>query len=684
MPEAVLRAFSASLLCLLSGICVAALEFGFAVDDIEAEGWGAQGISIALSSDSAGVFASVIQVARLDLPDGRGSIQGLKLDCAQIVQSDAAWQCAKGTLSAQDSPIETQDTTWQGSLKPGGDWQIAIERLSLGRGSIALELSAQSGNWAAEVRAHQLPVGRLAELSRAIELPPWGIKGQLSGRLLAEGSSAGLSSLAADLVTDQIAYASADGLNAAENLVLKTELKARLLETGWSFQAGLAWPRGALYADPVFLDAGEAALTATASGIWQADPGLLRFDSWSIGLADTVGLSGTGRLQGPDMAVTDLTIVARSDRAGRLYKALLQPYLTGTAADDMDVTGQIGLVLHLDPGGIEQAGLDMSGLVLEDRQGRFSVGRTDGSVAWDRSKTVPESRLTVQGASIYRIPAGDFSIRAHFAGDRVYLVEPVVVPVSGGQVALDSFELRGALVAGEKPRWEANASVLGVSLEQLTSSLDWPPFGGTLEGRLRDMRYADQVFSIGGGLQAKAFEGDILVTNLNIQDPLGTVPILHADAEFRGLSLLALTRTFSFGRIEGRLDGRIDDIQLVGWQPDRFNMHLYSPPDDDSRHRISQRAVENLTEIGNGLSAGLSTTFLRVFDEFRYDNIDLKIVLQGNVAELDGLARSDGGYYLVKGAGLPRIDVIGRNRSVAWKDLVERLQQIQVEGARIE
>ena len=77
-------------------------------------------------------------------------------------------------------------------------------------------------------------------------------------------------------------------------------------------------------------------------------------------------------------------------------------------------------------------------------------------------------------------------------------------------------------------------------------------------------------------------------------------------------------------------------------------------------------------------------TFLRVFEEFRYDKIDLKVQLEGDVAELDGLARADGGYYLVKGAGLPRIDVIGRNRSVAWKDLVERLRRIRVEEARIE
>ena len=50
--------------------------------------------------------------------------------------------------------------------------------------------------------------------------------------------------------------------------------------------------------------------------------------------------------------------------------------------------------------------------------------------------------------------------------------------------------------------------------------------------------------------------------------------------------------------------------------------------------------------------AGLSATVLRVFDEFRYDRIDLNTAA-GRVADLDGLARPDGGYYLVKGSGLP-------------------------------
>jgi hypothetical protein len=81
--------------------------------------------------------------------------------------------------------------------------------------------------------------------------------------------------------------------------------------------------------------------------------------------------------------------------------------------------------------------------------------------------------------------------------------------------------------------------------------------------------------------------------------------------------------------------------------------------------------------------AGLSAGVLSIFESFSYRRIELEIELDGNRAELGGLAREEGGYYLVQGAGLPRIDVIGRNRSVAWKDLLERLQQIRVEGAQI-
>ena len=675
--------FVGVVLLLLGLAAGASVEIGLAVDDIQGEDWAAQGLSVSVVETSPGHLAAAIQIRQLTLPDAYGSLDGLRLACPGLLYADGAWECADGLLVLQDSPLQAQDAGWHGSYRPDGDLRLTIPRLSVGQGAVALELASKHGAWSARVEPYRVSLLRLAQLSPVVELPAgWQISGRASGVLKIAGEDASLAGIDADLVFDQLDYASPDGTQAAEKLILKVDLLGRVKGSAWAFDARLGWPRGALYSEPLFLDADQGPIDARLTGSWESDRRRLMLDGWSVELAKTAYVSGTGRFEAGE--VRDLTVAAQSDDAGSLYRRLLQPFLIGSAADDMDVVGRVGLVLHFDEQGMEQAGLELNGLGFEDRRGRFSLDQSNGSVAWDRGTDVPVSHLAVSGAGLYRIPIGGFTIQAAFSGDRIELLEPIVVPLLGGEVALDSFLMSGALAAGTTPAWDASASLRDVSLEKLTQVLEWPPFGGVVTGQLREMRYADQVFTIGGGLDFSAFDGDVRVDDLSIQDPLGSVPILRANATLRGLSLEALTQTFSFGLIEGRLDGDLQDLQLVGWQPAHFSMHLYTPQDSDARRRISQRAVENLTELGSGIPAGLSATVLQVFDQFRYNSIDLRVSLDGEVARLDGLARPDGGYYLVKGAGLPRIDVIGRNRSVAWRDLVKRLQQIQVEGAQIQ
>ena len=669
--------------CLPLGQAIAGVGLSIAVDDIQGDDWRVSGITLILSSDRAGNMAVDIAAETVELPEKQGNLHDVRLLCGELRVNDDGWQCDQGQLVGGKTPWGEQDSKWSGHWKTDGGARLDIDRLNVAGGNLGVVVTADGNGWRAGMSAYRLQVPRLAGLA-TIDLPKdWGIKGRASGQLELRGEGAQASRATADLAVDQFNYASPDGAHAAEGVLLKLEASGRPRGNAWQFDGKLRWPRGAVYAEPLFLDASEFPLTVDASGRFRPGENRLQFDSWSVDLSKTFHVSGTGELDAGDFSIRDLTVAAHSDDAGRLYQLLAQPFLLGTPADDMLVKGRLGFVLHFDRQGIEQAGLELNGLTLDDRRGRFSLLKTDGSVAWDRSKAVPVSKLTTEGVTLLRIRSDEFAIKAHFAADRVNLVEPVVVPVLGGQIALDSFSLTGALVAGAKPSWTASASVRGVSLAQLTRELEWPPFTGALSGDLKEMRYQDQEFSIGGGLRVQAFDGTIRVSDLRIREPLSNVPELFADARMRGLNLEALTRTFAFGRIEGRLDGDVNGLRLVAWQPSRFDLHLYTPTDDDSRRRISQRAVENLTELGSGIPGGLSTGILRIFEEFSYAAIDLKIQLDGNVATLDGLARPDGGYYLVRGSGLPRIDVIGRNRSVAWKDLLERLRQIRVESVQV-
>lgn len=667
------------------------LQLGIA--DIQGDGWSARGLDVEISQAGPGATVpAVLRIARIELPAGQGVLRDLRLECPLDREAEGGWHCPGGTLRIGGSPIGPQAAQWRGHYRPGGDSRIEIPGLGLAGGAVALTLSGDGDAWHLQLEGRRLGLGELVDVLDLEAARAWSPAGQLSGRARLNQTGAGRA-VTLDLRAAQAAFANADGTQAAEGLDAQVRVDLRETAADWAFDGRVEWTGGGLYSDPLFVDAGDTPVTATAVGRWQLDAARLELDTWTLAMPGVVDLTGTGRVRWPDAGsgsaadaapeIDEMTLVARSDAVDRLYPVLLQPFLLGTPADDLETGGRIGLVVRIDAAGPEQLGLELTDLALADRQGRFSLDSTTGSVAWDRTREVPESRLQVAGAELLRIPVGPFAVRVQFAGDRLELIEPVSVPVLDGRIVLEELAVRGILPGGDTPSWNASAVLQELSLSELTRTFDWPPFAGSVNARLRDLRYGDRRFEAVDPIEVEAFEGRLRIERLSIVEPLGAVPVLQADAALRNLSLDAVTETFALGRIEGRLDGEVRDIRLVGWSPDQFELHLYTPPEDDSRRRISQRAVENLTELGSGVPAGLSAGVLSIFESFGYRRIELEIKLDGNRAELGGLAREEGGYYLVQGAGLPRIDVIGRNRSVAWKDLLERLQQIRVEGAEI-
>ena len=185
-------------------------------------------------------------------------------------------------------------------------------------------------------------------------------------------------------------------------------------------------------------------------------------------------------------------------------------------------------------------------------------------------------------------------------------------------------------------------------------------------------------------MRAQVFDGSLSLSDLQLQQPFGQWPRFYSNVAFDDLDLELMTSAFSFGRITGRLSGRIDGLRLFNWAPVAFDARLYTPPGDRSRHRISQRAVENIGSIGGGsagVTAALSSGFLRFFDDFNYERLGLSCRLENDVCAMEGVASApNGGYYLVKGKGLPRIDVIGSNRRVDWPRLVQQLIEATKSG----
>jgi len=67
------------------------------------------------------------------------------------------------------------------------------------------------------------------------------------------------------------------------------------------------------------------------------------------------------------------------------------------------------------------------------------------------------------------------------------------------------------------------------------------------------------------------------------------------------------------------------------------------------------------------------------FENFHYDKLGLGCQLQNGRCKMRGVEedKSRNAYYIVKGGGIPRIDIMGYENNVDWNTLIERLRSIQ-------
>ncbi len=179
-----------------------------------------------------------------------------------------------------------------------------------------------------------------------------------------------------------------------------------------------------------------------------------------------------------------------------------------------------------------------------------------------------------------------------------------------------------------------------------------------------------------GALLFKVFGGDAQVDGIRLDDPFGRTPRLSAGLHLKRLNLEEMTRAVKFGNITGYLDVDVDDLVMENWQPLSMNAKVLTSA-GDFRKRISQGAVQNISSIGGaGAGAAIQRSFLRFFDTFGYDKIGISCKLRNGICEMGGADTASGGYTLIKGGGLPAVNVVGYNRFVGWQELLERIKAV--------
>ena len=659
----------------------ARVQFELHIGSLQREGIAAQGIELLIDSGTGDLKVQG-HIAELSLPQLDAPLRGIRFDCPA---SRAPWpqlQCEGASASLADSPWGPQqlqlDLHWQNSEH----WSLGFSGLSVGGDSLQGRAQLSEGQWQVEAKSARLRLEQVSELQAiAREHGLQQLDGRLAASLQAQGNAEGLHRLSLNGRLSRLGYADRAGQQAAEQLSADFSLAGRVVGRRWLGALKLDVLGGEAYSEPVYLDFKAQPVKLLLDGSWQAERQHLAFRQLRIDAGDMLQLNGNGSLDVAQQGMLAGELHVQADDLGRTYTSLLQPWLIGTRLDDLQLAGSGGMRLAWQGGSLSALDGAVTGLDFAHKDGSFGANGLRADLHWRASGEVPESTLGMQGAYLGPLMLGAARARLYAAGQSLHLLQPLQLPFFDGEIALEEF----AWVQSDAgPDAGFSLALREVSLEQLTGAFGWPPMRGTVNGQIPRARYYRDRLSVAGDIRVQAFDGQLLLRGLALDQLSSAAPVLSAELELQRLDLAKVTETFSFGRIQGRLDGEVRNLQLVAWQPNRFDALFRSSPDDDLPHRISQRAVENLTELGNGVPGALSGSFLSIFKEFSYDRVELRISQRGAQATIDGIPHADGGFYLVKGRGIPRIDVIGRNRQVSWKDLLARLKAIRLDRVQLQ
>lgn len=450
---------------------------------------------------------------------------------------------------------------------------------------------------------------------------------------------------------------------------LTAQLTAKAQRIDAALQASLL--QGQVYVEPVFVDFGSAPATLGAS--LRLDGARGQLDITSLALDQKGVMRASGHVDQAASPARSLVLNIEQMQLAPAFATYVQPFLASTKLEKMTVSGRAS-------GTVEAAGtapgrialrLEDAGLEVE----AFSVGLSglNGDVVWQATGAGPDSALRWSGGHLADLQLGAADMRFRTSARDMQLLAPLRLPLAGGALNVRELAVTDAGQPDMGARFDAEIEPL--DLPTLTRAFGWPEFGGQLGGRLPGLSLKNGELTLSGALTARAFDGEVTVDGLRVLDAFGRLPRVEADIHLRNLDLAAVTGAFSFGRIEGRLDGDWDDLRLLSWKPISFKARLATPKHDDSRHRISQRAIDNISSIGGGPTGLLSRGALRFFKDFAYDRIGWSCVLSQGVCTMDGIEPAkDGGYVLVKGRLVPRIDVVGYSRRVDWNTFITQLK----------
>ena len=658
------------------------------IGSVAGDGWTISGLVSEFELEDAGLRGE-LRMARIDIADAGQSFDDVRVRCNRFTLTTRAIVCPDAVFTADIPGLGRQ--SMNGSFaydRFSAATDITLLSVAVADSVVRLDIHADESGVTARFKGDQLELAGLSSLASYFnasfrEYTADGLANLAGTVRIAPGAPLQLS-LVADLAA--AAIANDRGTIAADGVAAHVEMDLTLDNGNVAVDLDARAGEGEAYIEPVYANFSSHPVNLKMENVTTSDFSRYDIRQFSLLQDSLLDVQGAATVTFPDEQDAPVGLSAdirlQDSSVSNLYTSIVKIQLAGTILGNLETDGRLSGSVVIDNNAVQSATLQLVDVILDDTRGRFAIYGIVGMVDWraDPGQTPGPSRLSWDSGTAYNIPIGGGESQLQLGDNDIELLAPLRLTTMGGALRLNRLELHD--YGSDEATGVLDAELEPIQLGQLSGAFGWPAFSGTLSGQLPLLTLAENTITVGGTLTARAFDGTMQLSDLRVEQPFGRVPRLQGDLQLRDLDLRRLTETFSFGLIQGRLSGDVSGLEMINWRPVAMDMHFYTPENDRSQHRISQRAVENLASVGGGGAAAvLSTGFLQFFEVFAYDRIGLRCVLRDAVCAMSGAGPAkDGpqgrGYYIVKGKGVPRIDVVGFRNTVSWPRLVQQLGAI--------
>ena len=618
----------------------------------------------------------------LSLSPPFNALKALTLDCSDLKGIKQIAICKNGHLTLTILGNDPLTIPFELKLAPDTkSGQLTITAIPLTQDHSTMVLNWDQELWQFKPEIIALPLKPLTDMLKGIDVIDAAGLVSINGNVTVASHDLHLQSANLKLSSHHLFAQSQDATKAVAKLDINASIHAETSGAIVQGQIEYKFANGELYLEPFYLPLNDTPISGDAEFLLDTDNKWIQLSDFTLTHQTIVALSGSlkttlEKFFPPDQGTINAQVY---DLAG-LFNHYIAPYLTTNSVKPMlsETRGLMFSELEFIDKQLTHLKLtaaDLSTIYTFNNQ-NISVNNANINLNWRPEHCNEQSFVYWKKALIRGVPLPETILRFSACGQQISFERNVTLPLLDGEMQFDHLDIKQ--LAGGGFDLSFATEINKISLASLSEAFNLPPLAGEISASIPSVRLENGGLRLDSSIHINVFGGTIEIQQLQIDGMLGSYPILTADIKVNNLDLGKLSRRFSFGNIEGKLSGSINGLRIENQKVIAFDAEFSTPKNRFFPNSISQKAVENIASLGGSNPADfLSRGVLKMFESFFYSRLGFSCKLRNNVCELKGIASAENnGFYLIKGALVPQINVIGYERRVNWSELATRLKRI--------